>query len=164
MTYLGAARTSLFRFEYLQDFSATDSTLFAKWQKAGNIENDSDLQSWWDFLNQKHHEGVVTSRVRLVEFPISEYTSFELQIHRETARRGDDVRIITRDQFDKLAIPYTDFWIIDDVTVIGMRYGNHGKFEGLEKHMGNEDEYRVAKKKLIAHSVPIAQFPSSKPF
>jgi len=154
--YLNSARKSLFRFEYLQNFSGTDKEAFAHWQKTGKIDW-TVIQEWWGFLERKHAEGVTTTRVRLVELPISEYTKFELQLHYETAKHGDDIRIITDNQFGKLTIPYTDFWMIDDQLVLRTLYDEHGMFIGMEK--GDEKGYRQAKLALIANSVPIERSP-----
>ncbi len=157
--YLNTAQKSLFRFEYLQDFSAADEKSFTRWRKTKQIDTAA-LQPWWDFLERKHADGVVTSRVRRVAIPLSEYTRFELEGHRETAKHGDDIRIIKNDQFKTLAIPLVDFWLIDDAAVIRMVYGERGTLLGIEKEDA-KNEHLEAKRKLIANSISISSFASA---
>ena len=151
--HLGSAKQYIFRFEYLQDFSATDAKSFEYWQKNGNIDEQS-VKEWWDFLEGFHKQGVVTKRVRRIVRPMNEYTRFELEVHKKTAKRGDKIRTIADDVYQTLDISFKDFWLIDDTTVIDMNYDDSGRYLGFSVNP-RVGEYIKAKDLLWRHALPI---------
>ncbi|HEY5220625.1 MAG TPA: hypothetical protein VIJ29_00530 [Candidatus Paceibacterota bacterium] len=155
MDYLNGAQHSIFRFEYLQDFSATDRDEFAKWQ---NHELDiAQLgKGWWNDLRVLHKRGVVTQRVRRVVRPMNDYTKFELEIHKESARHGDKIKIIDDDLFQVFNVNLRDFWLVDDKTALKMNYGDAGRYEGFSIDEDVE-KYVKAKELLWRHSLPIGE-------
>lgn len=156
MAYLSAAKRSLFRYEYLQDFSAVDKEGFEEWQRSGSIE-EAKLDEWIAFLEKKHKEGVTTQRVRRVVLPLNAYTRYELAVHRIIAQYGDDIRVVTDDAITSLAAPAFDFWLIDETIALKMLYGERGVFLGIEKQ-SDPEPYLRAMGALLSPSVPVDHF------
>jgi hypothetical protein len=153
MDYLKSAKKSLFRFEYLQEFKAGEDGNIDQWRKTGEIDENL-FKEWWNFLEGKHKEGVITQRVRRIMYPLNEYTQWELQTHKLSIQHGDDIRKITDDEFHKLNICATDFWFIDDSVVLIMKYSNEGKYLGfsIESDIATYLKYKEA---LLNNSEPI---------
>ena len=55
----------------------------------------------------------------------------ELTIHKESIRHGDDIRIIAEEKL-KSVEQLPDFWMIDDTTVLVMKYGEKGEYKGFD--------------------------------
>ncbi len=155
MDYLSAAQHSIFRFEYLQDFSATDKDAFTQWQNH-ELDITQAGKGWWEDLDTLHKRGVVTQRVRRVVRPMNDYTKFEIEIHKESAKRGDKIRIIGDDLFQTLDITLQDFWLVDNKIAIKMNYGDQGRYLGFSIDEDIE-KYAKAKDLLWRHSFPIEE-------
>src|SRR6266481_2023346 len=132
--YLQSAKASLFRFEYLQEFHMSEEQeVFRTYSTTGIVEIRPIMQDWWNFLEMKHRDGVHTQRVRLIRFPISKYLEWELYIHRQTIKHGDDIRSLTEDLLMPELEDLGDFWVIDDTIALKMNYDSTGKYLGFEK-------------------------------
>lgn len=118
---LNNAQKSLFRFEYLQEFGiASELNAVELWKRTDNIDRQY-MQGCWDFVASKTKRGVHMQRVRSVKFPMTDYLRMELAIFQETKKFGDDIRIVTDQDFSKLRIPQKDFWLIDDAIALDMK-------------------------------------------
>ena len=77
--YIKNCEQSLFRYEGLQDYSAEDSKEFVeKYISTGELTFFPNDSEWWKDIKQKNQQGVVTQRVRLITYPITDYTKAEL--------------------------------------------------------------------------------------
>lgn len=74
MDHLAEAENNLFRFEYLQSFEE-DQKYLDLYLKTGTVDLSIN-QEWFDFIKTKNEEGVSTSRVRLIKYPMSKYIEF----------------------------------------------------------------------------------------
>ncbi len=54
-------------------------------------------------------EGRLFSRVRVVSFPLTDYTRFSMWVSGFTRKAGDDIRYLTRDRADAAKLPKHDF-------------------------------------------------------
>lgn len=152
--HLQSAQKSLFRFEYLQEFDVSEeSELFRTYQATGKVEIRDMMQDWWEFLEKKHQQGVLTQRVRLVRFPVSKYVEWELFIHRQASKHGDDIRTLNEKKLTPELEVLGDFWLIDELTALKMNYDSAGKYIGFEKV--EFQPYLKAKKYLLANSISI---------
>lgn len=142
--YLQSAQISLFRFEALQEY---------KIDKDG-ISNEK-MENWWSFIKDKKNSGVSMKRVRLVSYPLNEYTKKELVIHRKSNSFGDDIKIINEDIFKTLKLNKKDFWLIDDKLVLLMNYSNEGEYFGFDIIEGNINSYLKNKKLLLKNSIDL---------
>jgi hypothetical protein len=154
---LDSAKSSLFRFEGLQTYDPTKKEeAFQKFLQTG-VRDLSGMQEWWDFIRSKTSSGVVMQRVRLVTFPLTDYTRFELPAHARSVEQGDDIRIITEPVFSSLGINVKDFWMVDEAVVLRMQYDNGGLYLGCELEH-NVEPYIHAKQHLLEHSVLLKDF------
>lgn len=130
---LGAAKESIFRFEYLQDFSMPEEVeSLRRFEETGEVDA-SGMDEWWTFLAGLHARGVETRRVRLVREPRSVYVQHELLVHKESVKHGDDIRMITKDVLTPEIEALGDFWMIDDSAVLRMNYSPAGEYLGFEE-------------------------------
>lgn len=140
--YLQSAKKSLFRFEALQEYLV----------EGEDLENDSYMKEWWDFIQEKTRDGIVMERVRLIREPLTEYTKKELVVHKKSKSCGDDIRIIDGNNFEKLEIAEKDFWLIDDKIYLDMKYSNTGEYLGFDVHNNDIEPYQKAKELLLENS------------
>jgi hypothetical protein len=139
MDYLESAKKSLFRWEALQEY---------------RVDDEDDMDDWWAFLQKKSASGVVLQRVRMIRFPLNDYTKKELQVHAMSNMHGDDIRVIedleVRDCLQ-------DFWLVDDAVVISMKYGNGGEYLGFEVSTVDIDTYRSFRDAVWTASGPLSE-------
>jgi hypothetical protein len=155
--YLARAKTSLFRFEFLQEFNVPqESDALKMWQDSKKVDKEY-FQRWWNFVKEKTGKGVVMQRVRLVKLPLTDYTRWELAVHDMTAKFGDDIRVIKEADYKKLGLDLKDFWVVDDTVVLDMEYNKAGEYIDSAV-MPQIDKYLQAKKLLLAKSVPLKKF------
>ncbi len=154
LEHLASAKQSLFRFEYLQDFSIPEEKeALELFEKTGKFHTD-DMQEWWDFLHTLHTRGVVTERVRLVREPQSLYMRHELLVHKESVAQGDRITVLTEQSLTPAIAALGDFWLIDGRKVLKMNYTATGEYLGFEE-VSDLAPYLAAKEYLLSNSVPI---------
>ena len=143
MHYLENAKTSLFRWEALQEYK---------------VEEDDDLTPWWSFIEEKVAEGVIMQRVRLIKLPLNTYTKDEIESHKISCEKGDDIQCILQPKFS--VENFNDFWLIDEKIVLNMNYSDDGEYRGfeVEENQSVLDDYLNFKKELLSHSKSIMDF------
>jgi len=150
--YLKSAKKSLFRLEYLQEYNVPEEAeFFEQYKKTGGIDTKDLMQEWWDFLKQKNDKGVIMQRVRLVKKPITKYLEWELKVYKETARYGEEIKLLpeykSTPELDELG----DFWLVDDSVGLKMNYDESGQYESFEL-VSDIKLYLNAKKYLLENS------------
>lgn len=83
-------------------------------------------------VRQATAEGRLVSRVRVVNFPLGDYTRFAMWVARYTREAGDDIRYLTRDRSDAAGLPRHDFWLFDSRKLVLMNFGEDDHFIGAE--------------------------------
>lgn len=81
-------------------------------------------------VRQATAEGRQFSRVRVVSFPLTDYTRFAMWVAGYTREAGDDIRYITREQ--AAGLPNYDFWLFDSRKLLKMRFTDDDQFLGAE--------------------------------
>ena len=156
MDYLQSAQKSLFRFERLQVYDMPEEqTAFQNFCQTGVLKITGSDKEWFAFLQEKHGQGVVTQRVRLIEYPLTDYTRFELAFHRVALQHGDDIRFVTKELLNGLSLPVKDFWLIDDKIILIQNYDTAGRWLGFE--VGEQDMavYQQGKNVLLEKAQPL---------
>lgn len=87
-------------------------------------------ENWSNMVRQATAEGRLFSRVRVVSFPLTDYTRFAMWVAGYTREAGDDIRYITRDQAANL--PDYDYWLFDSCKLLKMRFTDDDQFIGAE--------------------------------
>jgi hypothetical protein len=146
--HLQSARESLFRFEYLQEFDTPEEKeLFRTYIVNGKAEIRPMMKDWWGFLEAKHAEGVLTQRVRFVRIPQTKYVEWELYIHRQSLSHGDQIYILEESKLIPDIEKLGDFWLVDDVKALKMKYDSEGRYVEFEEV--NVQPYMQAKGYLL---------------
>jgi hypothetical protein len=97
------------------------------------LAGDPDVsyhENWSNMVHQATAEGRLFSRVRVVSFPLTDYTRFAMWIAGYTREAGDDIRYITREQAADL--PKYDYWLFDSRKLLKMRFTDDDQFLGGE--------------------------------
>lgn len=154
--YLDSAKRSLFRFEFLQEFDIPSEREAAElWKREGKIDIQH-MHEWWDFIASKTKQGVCMQRVRLVTYPLTDYTKRELAVFRETRKYGDDICIIIEEVFNPLCIPHKDFWLIDDIIALDMQYSPAGSYLGCVPQEAKS--YILSRAALLENATTLEKF------
>lgn len=93
---------------------ATDrhSEKWARW-KAGEDITADPASSWHANVNAARAAGRRFERVRLVDEPMTEGQRYLLTTSGANVEAGEDIRILTRAEADRLNLPNGDFWLFD---------------------------------------------------
>lgn len=154
---LDQAKHSLFRFEYQQSFSVnSEKELWAIWQNEKRIA-DEYMQTWWQYITNKKEHGVLMQRVSLIREPLTPYKEMEIEIFKKTIPFGDDIRIISGDNIDKLNIASKDFWLVDEEFVVELNYDAEGKWLGFSTRPSTPHDVS-AKTSLLTHAISPEEF------
>ena len=128
-----AARQSVFRLEGRQTYAiaADDAELVAFRTGAPRPERSVRTSPWLARIAvSTATRGVSWSRVRVVEYPLTEYTEYELVTYVESQAAGEQILITEQ------PAPCDDFWLLDAGTdrAVGvwMRYAADGTQLGRE--------------------------------
>ncbi|MBU0761249.1 MAG: hypothetical protein KJ600_05945 [Nanoarchaeota archaeon] len=159
---LDKSEKEIFRYEALQEYFSDGSDeienkISQQWKEKGEVDMDL-MKEWHDFISKKISGGVKMVWVRLVEFPLNEYTKSGLYIYKKRIKYGIDIRVITKEKFNKLNIEIKDFYIIDKTKILLMNFGNNNEYLGCELDSKNLQKYKESKDLLIKNSIPVSDF------
>lgn len=87
-------------------------------------------EDWLSVVRRATAEGRLFSRVRVVSFPLTDYTRFGMWVAGYTREAGDDIRYLARDQAAEL--PDYDYWLFDSRTLVKMHFTDDDQFTGAE--------------------------------
>jgi hypothetical protein len=129
----GTFRHTAFRLETRQVYHVVEEwDSFTAWRD-GRVRPERSVRtdSYLRHVARAALAGKRWNRVRLVEYPLTEYTRYELACYPENQAAGERVHIL-----DDTLVSYGDFWLFDrgHATAQGvfMRYTSDGQFGGLE--------------------------------
>jgi hypothetical protein len=155
MDQLDSAKNNLFRFEKLQYYDEGDNDAgLKKFIESGELPL-TEMQQWFDFIKKKISEKILMQRVRFVTFPETDYTKYELAVHRKSIEAGDDIRVILDSDYEKLGDDPQDFWLIDDKTTLLMNYEGKGTFADFE--VIEDPKYSLIKELMLSKSIPLSR-------
>ncbi|MFB7278038.1 DUF6879 family protein [Streptomyces hydrogenans] len=93
---------------------ATDrnSEKWARWKAGADITSEP-FTSWHENIAAARAEGRRFERVRITDEPITEGQAFLLESGFVNVEAGEDIRVLTRNEADRLNLPNYDFWLFD---------------------------------------------------
>ena len=102
-------------------------------------------------------------RVRIVEYPLTEYTRYQVVGYQESAAAGERIFIADRARDPSLASLHQDFWLFDEgrrtELALIMDYTADGEYAGCRAASPAEvRQLRQAKETVLAHTVPLNEF------
>lgn len=162
-----SAHTSVFRLEKLQTYAvpADDPSLLAF--RAGGPRPERSVRTN-AFLRRVAVRtlmaGVAWSRVRVVEWPLTEYTRWELLGYVESQAAGEAIRLVDADLAEDIVAGEPDFWLFDagtrDARAVLMHYASNGTLVEREPVTDPAETARLAtvKDETVRRSASLNEF------
>lgn len=124
------AARSVFRLETLPQYLVPqEEEEFAAWRAGNPLPRQTPENSeWLAELQGIVARGIQWYRVHIVDFPLSEYTRYELDGYRDSQAVGEGIHIADRAEHSELALLTKDFWLMDDEIAVRMVYDSAGHF------------------------------------
>ena len=140
-TVLDAIRNSaqdrIFRLELLQNYNVEDE--YEDYQKFLNgdpVQLDG-FEFWKDIIDTNLEKNVPMERVRLITYPLTLYTKFEIEWgYMFSVPAGERIYVVYEDEFNSLDLAsrvpaLVDFWLIDET------FGFFLTYDILHRHYAN---------------------------
>jgi hypothetical protein len=121
--------------------------------------------SWWrpwlDMISTMTQEGKRIGRVRILAEPPTDYQRWELWAAHWHAQAGEQTSYLSRSQAAALGLRTKhDWWLLDEQTVIVMRFDDGGKIVGKEliTDPGIVAQHREWRDLAVCHAIPAEEF------
>lgn len=155
---MDASQKSAFRLEQLPQYlvPAEDQDL-ADW-RAGTLKTRTpENDAWLAELQEITTRGIRWYRVRVLDYPLCDYSRFELIGHRENDAAGQETLVADRAEHAELADLHQDFWLLDDEIAVRMIYDDEGHYLHPERD-DDVDKYRRIRDVAVRCAEPLESF------
>jgi len=151
-------RQEAFRLEQRDSYENVDTEdeLFAAWRAGRSIHRTPATSPWLDLVAGHAAAGRRVYRVRIVDWPLSEYTRYELASYADNVAAGEEVYVVDRDAHPDHAALIEDFWLFDNDTATVMRYDDDGR--PLDPAPGDARDHRDRRETALAHALPLVEW------
>jgi hypothetical protein len=162
-----SAHASVFRLERLQTYAvpADDASLLAFRSGGPRPERSVRTNAFLRRVARSTIDiGVAWSRVRLVEWPLTEYTRWELLGYVESQAAGEEIRLAKAGLVEDVVAGVPDFWLFDagtaDARAVLMHYASDGSLLDRELVADPAEVARLAtvKAETMRRSVSLNEF------
>jgi uncharacterized protein DUF6879 len=154
---IAANATDLFRLEaqptYLVEQEADD---FAAWRRGDRTLLTPEANTWLAHIRDTTAAGARWSRVRILDYPLTDYAEFELHGYQANQRAGERIYVADRAWSRELHDLREDFWIFDE-TVVRMIYDQEGHFLRPEL-AADKARFHAMRAIGLRHSVSLVDF------
>lgn len=149
---------SAFRLETLPQYLVPqEEEALAAW-RAGDRRLDTPEDSpWLAHIRASSEQGYRWYRVHVLDYPLTEYSEFELYGYQANQAAGEEVFIADRACSPALEQLREDFWVVDDTTVIRMIYDDIGRFQRPELAVDTAP-YLEMRSIALRHSEPLSDY------
>lgn len=131
LKYFKSFQKSAFRVETLQRYNVDEEKEAYEYFQQYKQLPDEFWEDWHDIIQQAKIRGATMQRVHLIQFPITEYISFEMEFYKRSIMQWEEIFYLP---FEDCAVEVnSDFWIFDDTTVLKMLYDEDGSFLKFEE-------------------------------
>lgn len=152
-----------FRLEALQTYDEQAEAAAVRAFREGLPRPERSVRTspWLRRVAVSTAQGKQWSRVRVVDYPLSEYTRYELVGYVESQAAGEQIQLVNIEQVGNLG---PDFWLFDagtpEACAVLMRYTVDGKIEGFELVTDSAHLERLhdIQRTAEAHAVPLNAF------
>lgn len=126
------AGDSIFRLEQLPQYAvSSDGDDFHRWVACVQDPDWERLQPWLDHLSASRERGVVRRRVRWFGATLTDYERYACEWgYAHTDPAGEEIRVLRDGEHAIPELRSTDYWIVNDDTVVPMLYDTRGGFVG----------------------------------
>lgn len=157
MAVIAAGSSDLFRLEVLPTYLVAQEDLdFTAWKHGSRALPTPETNSWLAHIRDTTAAGACWSRVRVLDYPLSEYSEFELHGYQANAAAGETIHVADRAWSPELDGLRVDFWVFD-TTVIRMIYDEAGHLVG-PKPADDPGPYLGMRAVALRHAIPLAEF------
>lgn len=147
----------LFRLETQPTYDVEQEAAdFAAWQRGNRTLLTPDTNAWLRKIQRSTAAGQHWTRVRILDYPLTDYARFELHGYQANARAGERIYVADRGWSLELADLRDDFWSFDH-TVVRMVYDVTGRFLCAEQPP-DPPRFHGARAVVLRHSVPLSEF------
>lgn len=159
---------SIFRLETLSMYQVPkDFIIFKTWKKDKSIVNKA-FRDWFHLLEKTKKRQVTMQRVRIITLPLSEYLKYEVDVWKQSAKKGEQIFFLEsklyQELIKQLQLKPKDFWLFDNNRVILFHYNKKGNFlkEELVQNKKTIKQYENFKEILLERSLPLKKFVKKK--
>jgi len=155
LEYFNSFKKSAFRIEILQRYNVDEEQeaydFFLKNKKLPKWF----WEDWCDIIKQATNRWAKMQRVHLINFPINQYISFELEVYKKNIAVWEEIYYIPLENLEKEI--KSDFWIFDDNIVLEMYYDKAGTFLDFKEIKDGNDTYIQIKNYLLENKRKIEE-------
>jgi len=161
--YKAQAKQEVFRLEHLRLYKVeADLVEFERWRRGQSTAADDPSNDYWQQLQELHDRGVASRRVRVVDFPPTEYLRYEIDFYRGSMSRGEDILFIERapaiDCMQSTVVTQ-DFWLFDHTVALLWKYDKSGERRGQDEIAVNQvAPYAALRDCLVERALPMQDF------
>lgn len=128
----------------------------AAWRRGDRTLQTPATSAWLARIRDTTAAGARWSRVRVLDYPLSDYAEFELHGYQANQRAGECIFVADRAWSPELADMREDFWVFDD-TVVCMLYDQDGHF--LRPELAEDPRpYQGMRAGALRHSIPLTDY------
>lgn len=152
------AARDCFRLEALPTYLVPqEAEEFEAWRRGDRVLVPVEDSEWLRHIRDTTAAGVHWWRVRIVDYPLTDYTAYELHGLQGNAAAGEEVLVADRAWSAELAGLHEDFWVFDNEVVIRMIYDDEGHFVRPEQAT-DTDYYLGVRAVAVRHAVTLSEF------
>jgi uncharacterized protein DUF6879 len=162
-----SAHSNVFRLEKLQTYAvpADDASLVAFRRGTPRPERSVRTNAFLRRVAVRTlTAGVAWSRARLVEWPLTEYTRWELLGYVESQAAGEEIRLVDAGRVEDVVARAPDFWLFDagtpDARAVLMHYTGDGRLVERELVADPAEVARLAtiKDEVVRRAASLNEF------
>jgi hypothetical protein len=130
---------------------------FAAWKRGVRNRATPENNAWLAKLRATTAAGQRWWRVRILDYPLVDYSSFELFGYQDRDAVGQETFVANRAWHEDLSALHEDFWIYDSSMVVRMVYDEQGHFLYPEQR---EDvpHYLEIRDRALRHAIPVDDY------
>ena len=124
-----SAERSMLRLENRRHTDVADERAQLRAFLAGELPEvrEREPDSWSEMVARHVTAGRPFRRVRVVDDPLTDYNRYMIYTGCYNVTVGEDIRYLPRVEANRLDLPDHDFWVIDSVRMIELRFTDDGR-------------------------------------
>lgn len=112
---------------------------------------------WLTQIRERSERGFRYYRARILDYPLCEYSEFELFGYQANQAAGEGIHVADRAWSPELDDLHEDFWLFDDEIAIRMVYDDEGHFIRPEE-IGDLQRYREIRDRTLRHTIELNEY------
>jgi hypothetical protein len=129
----------------------------AKWRAGIRELKTPETTEWLARIRRDTERGFRWYRVHILDYPLCEYSEFELHAYQANRAAGEEIYIADRAWSKELQDLHEDFWLADDKIAIRMVYDEEGHFLRPEA-INDVTPYLEIRDRTLRHAVELNEY------